>query len=71
LKKLGIRTVSRTTVINILKEHGLGRGPLCGRGHRDEYLKQHAQMVLAFDFFSRKVYRPGAAQALPPGHLSH
>ena len=54
LKKLGIRTVCRSTVINILKEAGLDPGPKRGKGTRDEFVKRHAYTLWACDFLSVK-----------------
>ena len=50
LKKLGIHKISRTTVINILKEEGLDPGPNRGRGSWDEFLKIHAKTLWACAF---------------------
>lgn len=54
LKKLGIRTVSRTTVANILRQAGLDPGPKRGEGTWDEFLKRHAATLWACDFLSMK-----------------
>ena len=56
LKKLGIRRVCRSTVINILKESGLDPGPQRGEGSWDEFLKIHAKTLWACDFLSKKVW---------------
>lgn len=56
LKKLGIRSVSRTTVVNILREAGLDPGPKRGEGTWSEFLTRHAQTLWACDFFSTKVW---------------
>jgi len=56
LKKLGIRRVSRSTVINVLKQHGLDPGPQRGEGSWDEFLKIHAKTLWACDFLSKKVW---------------
>ena len=56
LKKLGIGNVCRSTVINILKEHGLEPGPQRGEGSWDEFLKIHAKTLWACDFISKKVW---------------
>jgi putative transposase len=58
LKKLGIKAISRNTVKNILKEHGLDPGPKRGEGTWDEFLKRHASTLWACDFFSKKVWTP-------------
>lgn len=52
LKKLGIRNVSRTTVINILRDAGLDPGPKRGPGTWDEFVKRHAATLWAADFLS-------------------
>jgi hypothetical protein len=55
LRKLGIRRASRSTVINVLKQHGLDPGPQRGEGSWDEFLKIHAKTLWACDFLSKKV----------------
>jgi putative transposase len=55
LKKLGIR-VSRSTVVNILKEAGLDPGPKRGEGTWDEFITRHAQTLWACDFFSARTW---------------
>ena len=55
LRKLGI-SVSRQTVVNILKEHGFDPNPERGKGTWDEFLKIHASTLWACDFFSKKVW---------------
>jgi putative transposase len=47
LKKLGVRTVARSTVVNILRENGLDPGPKRGEG---------TQTLWACDFFSKNVW---------------
>ncbi|MBA4192722.1 MAG: integrase, partial [Planctomycetaceae bacterium] len=54
LKKLGVRSVSRTTVVNILKEAGLDPGPKRGKGTWDEFVRRHASTLWACDFLSVK-----------------
>jgi putative transposase len=58
LKKLGVRCVSRNTVKNILKAHGLDPGPRRGIGTWDEFLKIHAATLWQCDFFSKRVLTP-------------
>jgi mono/diheme cytochrome c family protein len=52
LRKLVVRNVSRTTVINILKEAGLDPSPKRGKGTWDEFVKRHASTLWACDFLS-------------------
>ncbi len=61
LKKLGIKTVCRSTVVNILKEAGLDPGPKRGKGTWDEFVKRHAATLWASDFVSvRTLTAPGS-----------
>ena len=55
LKKLGIRAIAKSTVKNILKEHGLDPGPKRGESTWTDFLKRHAATLYACDFFSKKV----------------
>jgi len=56
LKKLGIRSVGRTTVVAILREAGIDPGPTRGDGSWDEFLKIHADSLWACDFLTKKVW---------------
>lgn len=56
LKKLGVAKVSRSTVVNILKEHGLEPGPRRGPGTWSEFLRRHAATLWACDFFTARVW---------------
>ena len=58
LRKLGIQKVSRNTVKNILKEHGLDPSPKRGAGTWDEFLAIHAATLWQCDFFSKRVLTP-------------
>jgi putative transposase len=58
LKKLGI-SVCRSTVINILREHGLDPGPKRGEGSWTDFVRRHAETLWACDFFSKKVWTLG------------
>ena len=55
LKKLGIESVTRNTVKNILKRNGCETGPERGPGTWDEFLKRHAATMWQCDFFSKKI----------------
>jgi len=55
LKKLGIRNVCRSTVINILKANGFDPGPKRGEGTWDEFIKIHAKTLWACDFLQKKI----------------
>lgn len=59
LKKLGIRSVGRTTVRKILIEAGHDPGPTRGEGSWDEFLKIHARTLWASDFLSKPVWTLG------------
>lgn len=56
LRRLGIRKISRQTVKNILKEHGLDPGPKRGKGSWDEFLKIHWSTLWQSDFLSKRVW---------------
>jgi len=55
LKKLGIESVTRNTVKNILKRNGFETGPKRGPGTWDEFIKRHATTMWQCDFFSKKI----------------
>jgi putative transposase len=59
LRKLGVGKVSRSTVVNLLKAHGLDSGPKRGEGTWDDFLRRHAATLWATDFFSQKVFTLG------------
>jgi putative transposase len=52
LKKLGVHTVSRSAVVNILKDAELDPGPKRGEGTWSEFVKRHAATLWASDFVS-------------------
>ena len=52
MRKLGIKSISRNTVKNILKANGLDPGPNRGVGTWDEFLKLHAATLWQCDFLS-------------------
>lgn len=56
LKNRGMRSVSRATVVNILREHGFDPGPKLGEGTREEFLRRHPQTLWACDFFTANVW---------------
>lgn len=55
MKKLGIGGVSRSTVVNILKQTGLPTGPARGERTWDQFLKAHAKTLWACDFLTFRV----------------
>ena len=55
LKKLGIRCVSRTTVVNILRAHGFDPGSKRGEGTWDEFVKIHASTLWQCDFVAKRI----------------
>jgi len=52
LRKLGIKSISRQTVRNILKEEGIEPGPDRKNDCWDEFIKRHGETLWACDFFS-------------------
>ena len=54
LKKLGI-TVSRSTVVNILREAGLPTGPDRSEPTWNEFIRAHAQTLWACDFLRHRI----------------
>jgi putative transposase len=54
LRKLGIRSISRQTVRNILKEEGIEPGPDRTSDSWTNFLKRHKETLWACDFFSVK-----------------
>ena len=54
LRKLGIKSISRQTVRNILKEEGITPGPDRTSDCWDNFVKCHAETLWAVDFFSVK-----------------
>lgn len=64
LAKLGVKSPSKTTVQNILREGGYDPGPQRGKGTWEEFLKAHAETLWQCDFFSKRVLtRTGIKQA--------
>lgn len=64
LKKLGIASVSRSTVRNILKLHGLEPGPRRGAGTWDDFLARHAETLWQCDFLTVKILTPAGFRDL-------
>jgi len=56
LKKLGITSVSRTTVANILREAGIDPSPERRKGTWDTFIKTHLATLWACDFFTKKIW---------------
>ena len=64
LRKLGYHSISRQTVVNILKREGIDPWPQRGSGSWDELLKMHAETLWQCDFFSKRlISRRGIRQA--------
>jgi transposase len=55
LRKLGIKDISRQTVVNILQEAGHNPYAPKGPGTWDELIKRHAETLWQCDFFSKRV----------------
>jgi len=65
LRKLGYQSISRQTVVNILKSEGLDPGPQRGPNSWDDMLKRHATTLWQCDFFSKRLAtRRGIRQAM-------
>ncbi len=58
LRKLGIKSVSRSTVRSILKEHGIEPAPDRREPVWNKFLKRHASTLWSCDFFTKKVLTP-------------
>jgi putative transposase len=56
LRKLGVGSVSRSTVINILRDAGLDPGPKRGVGTWTDFLRRHAATLWASDFLTVKAW---------------
>jgi len=56
LKKLGVRKICRSTVINILREAGIDPGPKRGEDTWDGFIKRHAATLWSCDFFTKRVW---------------
>jgi putative transposase len=62
LKKLGITKVSRSTVVNILRENDLDPKTDPTKGTWADFLKSHAKSLWQCDFFSKYVITPDGAR---------
>ena len=51
--------ICKTTIRNILKEHGFDPGPKRGEGTWDDFIRIHAKTLWACDFISKKVWTMG------------
>ena len=58
LRKLGIESISRSTVKAILKEHGIAPAPDRPRGSWSEFIRIHAATLVQCDFLSKPVWTP-------------
>lgn len=56
LKKLGIKSLSRNTVKNILKANGLDPAPKRSEDTWDDFIKRHFETLWACDFFTKTVW---------------
>ncbi len=56
LKKLGITSISRNTVKNILKQNGIDPAPKRGEDSWDDFIKRHFETLWACDFFTKTVW---------------
>ncbi len=58
LRKLGISTVSRSTIINILKQASMPTAPDRNDSSWYDFLKRHAKTLWACDFMTQRVLTP-------------
>jgi putative transposase len=56
LKKLGVTSISRTTIANILRAEGIDPSPERSKGTWHQFIKQHAATLWACDFFTKKIW---------------
>ena len=56
LKKLGVHKICRSTVVNILRQHGLDRQPRRDDKTWDAFIQRHGQTLWACDFFTKNVW---------------
>jgi putative transposase len=62
LRKLTSRRISRQTVVNILREHGLDPGPKRGEKTWSEFVGIHAQTLWQSDLFIKKIWTPSGVR---------
>lgn len=56
LKKLGLDSICRTTVKNILREHGFNTRPVRGQSTWGDFINRHKKTLWACDFFTKKIW---------------
>ena len=56
LKKLGIKSLSKSTVKRILRGNGIDPAPKRGEDSWDEFIKRHFKTLYACDFFTKTVW---------------
>lgn len=56
LRKLGIAKISRSTVVNILREAGLDPSPERSKGNWNTFIREHLATLWACDFFTKKIW---------------
>jgi putative transposase len=56
LKKLGLASISRSTVVNILKAEGIETGPQRGEGTWHDFVQRQTATLWACDFFTAKIW---------------
>lgn len=56
LRKLGVKNVSRSTIVNILREAGIDPQPERKKGSWHGFVKRHASTLWACDFFTKKTW---------------
>jgi putative transposase len=59
LKKLGISSVSRSTVANMLRDAGVDPSPERKKATWDRFIKSHVSTLWACDFFTKKIWTTG------------
>jgi putative transposase len=59
LRKLGIHSISRSTIARILQENGFDPGPKRGDGTWHEFVQRHIKTLWATDFFTKTVWTGG------------